>query len=122
MNQQKEIKKYLRRASKNCPYSFKRRLKRDLKNSLYDYIDGNSNVSFDNVVEYLGEPEKFADEYILAMDVDIRKKLVSKTRFIKRVCLIGVVILLLIFAVVAIWIIVENSQTAGVYYSEGISE
>lgn len=122
MHEQAVIKSYLKRAGKNCPHSFKRKLTEDLKSHLYDYIDENPNASFDDIVEHFGLPEKFSDEYILAMEDDTRKKLISKNKWIKMAFLIGVTIFVIIVAVTSIWIIIENSQTAGVYYSEGISE
>lgn len=122
MQKQAIIENYIKRAGKNCPHSFKRKLMEDLKSNLYDYIDENPDASFDAIVEHFGLPEKFSDEYILAMDDKTRKQLVSKNKLLKLVFSIGVAILLIIAIVTSIWIIVENSQTAGVYYSEGISE
>lgn len=122
MHKQAIIRSYIKRAGKNCPYSFKRKLMEDLKSNLYDYIDENPNASYSDIVEHFGLPEKFSDEYILAMDDDTRKKLISKNKWLKLALSIGVTIFVIIATVTSIWIIVENSQTAGVYYSEGISE
>ena len=68
MNSQKEVKRYLKTAEKNCTGSFKKKLRTDLKNHLYDYIEENPDSSFEDIVHHFGEPDKFADEYILAMD------------------------------------------------------
>ena len=120
MNSQKEVKRYLKTAEKNCTGSFKKKLRADLKNYLYDYIEENPDSSFDDIVHHFGEPDKFADEYILAMDDMTRKKLISKSKWIKRIVIIGVIAVFVIAVITAIWIITENSKTAGVYYSEGI--
>ena len=122
MNSQKEIKRYLKCVGKNCPRYFKRNLMDDLIDHLCDYLDENPDSSFDNIVKHFGAPEKFADEYILALDEDTRKKLMSKTRWIKKGIIIGIAVIILMAIVTATWIIIENSQEVGVYYSEGISE
>lgn len=121
MIMQKEMIKYLKQVRKNCPHSFRNKLMTDLKNNLSDYLDENPSSTFDDVVNHFGMPQKFADEYILAMDEDTRKKLITKTKWLKRGILIGSTILLIIVAITAIWIIVENSQTAGYYYDYKIN-
>lgn len=120
MNSQKEVKRYLKTAEKNCTGSFKKKLRADLKNYLYDYIEENPDSSFEDIVHHFGEPDKFADEYILAMDDMTRKKLISRNKWIRRTVIIGVIAVFVIAVITAIWIITENSKTAGVYYSEGI--
>lgn len=122
MNKQTIIRNYLKRAGKNCPHSFKRKLIEDLESNLCDYIDENPDASFNDLVEHFGLPEKFSDEYVLAMDDETRKQLISKNKLLKLVLSIGITIFLIIAIITSIWIIVENSQTAGVYYSEGVSE
>lgn len=120
MNSQKEVKRYLKTAEKNCTGSFKKKLRTDLKNYLYDYIEEKPDSSFEDIVHHFGEPDKFADEYILAMDDMTRKKLISRNKWIRRTVIIGVIAVFVIAVITAIWIITENSKTAGVYYSEGI--
>ncbi len=117
-----QISAYLKQAGKNCPFSFRKRLRMDLKNNLSDYLEENPDSTMEDVMQHFGSPEKFADEYVLAMDDKLRKKTVFKAKCVKRSVLIGVIVIVLTVVITAAWIITENSQTAGVYYSEGIIE
>lgn len=116
MKKSKETSLYLKQVSKKCPVSFRKRMMMDIESSLSDYSDEHPNCTIDDIVQHFGTPEKFADEYILALDEKSREKLLSKAKWLKWGFLIGIVIFLIIVAIAAIWIIFENSQIAGYYY------
>ena len=74
MNKQNIFSDYVKQAGKNCPSSFKKKLIVDLTDTLSEYLNENPNASLEDVTNRFGSPEKFADEYILAMDETSRKK------------------------------------------------
>ncbi len=117
---QKEVAKYLKQVRRFLPYPFKKKLVTELQNNISDFLDENPNSTYDNFISHFGTPQKFADEYILSVDEDTRKKAIHKTKWIKRCIIIGISVIILIALITAIWIICENSQTVITYYSEGI--
>lgn len=76
----------------------------------------------EDIINHLGPPEKFADEYLLLMDEPIRKKIIQKDRWIKWSCLTGVAAIVLIAAVTAFGILYEVSQTKVYYCYEYVTE
>lgn len=73
------------------------------------------------VREHFGTPNEFAKESMSVLDDDEIQRQIKKSKYIKRIVAILVAVLVLIFAITAVWIIAENSRTA-VYYSEEIGE
>lgn len=122
MTQQKIISSYLRQVKRNCPFPFRKKLIVDLKSHLFDYFDANPGSTFEDITNHLGLPEKFADEYLLAMDETARKKAIEKTRWIKWSVLVGVAAIVLIIALTAVWMLVEVSQTRVYHSREYVTE
>lgn len=122
MTQQKIISSYLRQAKRNCPFFIQKKLIIDLKNHLFDYFDDNPGSTLEDIINHLGPPEKFADEYLLLMDEPIRRKFIQKDRWIKWSCLTGVAAIVLIAAVTAFGILYEVSQTNVYYCYECVTE
>lgn len=122
MTQQKIISSYLRQAKRNCPFSFRKKLITDLKSHLFDYFDDNPGSTFEDIKNHLGPPEKFADEYLLSMDEPVRKKFIQKDSWIKWSCLVGIVSIVLIIMVTAVWMLLEISQKREYRYYEYITE
>lgn len=114
---QKCFSDYIKQSGKNCPLSFRKKLTADLSNSIYEYLEENQSATLEDITDRFGSPEQFADEYILAMDETSRKNALHKAKWNKCCILIGVAAVVLILAITAVWIIHENSQTAGYYYS-----
>ncbi len=107
---------------RNCPFSFRKKLVADLKSHLFDYFDDNPGSTYEDITNHLGPPEKFADEYLLVMEETTRKKAIQKNRWVKWSVLTGVVTIVLIIVVTAVWILVEVSQKIIHYYYEYITE
>ena len=120
MVSQKEISKYIRRVGKGCQFSFRRKMIMELQNNLSDFLDGHPECTMDDVLSHFGTPEKFADEYILAMEVADRQKILRKTKLVKKGVCTGVAMVILIVMATAILIVHENSQSVGDYYTDVI--
>lgn len=119
---QKEITKYLRQTERVCPAPYRRKLITELQNNLSEFLDDNPEHTMDDVLEHFGSPEKFADEYLLAMDDRGRKVILHKTRCIKLAVCFGTAMAILIIAIAALWIVHENSQSVIHYCYEEIIE
>lgn len=107
----KQAKRYFKAVKKSCPFAFKKRLISALKNDINEYIEQNPSASFEDIKQHFGEPEQFALEYIAAMDDTDRMKAVSITRQLK-IAVIIISIVGLIVSGCAIWIAIENSDSA----------
>ncbi len=116
-----DISNYLKQIGKKVPFAFRKKLITELRHNISEYIDEYPNSTIEDVIDHFGTPEKFADEYILAMDENARKEAIYKAGLIKKSIFITLAIMLLIITTTAIWIICENSQTAGYYYEEVIN-
>ncbi len=122
MINKKEIKNYLKKAGKNCPPEFRKKLIKELENNICDYIEENPQSTAEDILKHFGEPEKFSCEYILSMDENDIKKSVLKSKWIKRSIITGISLLILIAVITSAWIIHDNSRNAVVYYSETVNE
>lgn len=120
MSIQKEISEYIRQVGKSCPYSFRRKLLSELQSNLSDFLSVHPDCTMEDVLSHFGSPEKFADEYILAMDSIGRQTMLQKGRFFKKVVCVGMTLVLLIVISAAAWIVHENAQSVGDYYTEEI--
>jgi len=107
----KQAKRYCRAVKKNCPFAFKKRLISALKNDIDEYIEQNPSASFEDIKNRFGEPKQFALEYIAAMDEQSRMKALSIARQLK-IAVIIISIVGVIVAGCAIWIAVENADSA----------
>ena len=117
-----EIAKYLRQAKKGCPAPYRRKLIVELQNNLYEFLENNPEHTMEDVLEHFGSPERFADEYLLAMDNYDRINAFRKTKWIRKMLCIGVATIVLIVAIATVWIVCENSQTVGYFYFEEVHE
>lgn len=122
MINKKEIKNYLKKAGKNCPPEFRKKLIKELENNISDYIEENPQSTAEDILKHFGEPEEFSCEYILSMDENDIKKSVLKSKWIKRSVITGISLLILIAVITSAWIIHDNSRNAVVYYSETVNE
>lgn len=118
MTNQTEIKHYLNQVKKHCPYPVRKKLMEELESNLSDFLEQYPDSTITDIVEHFGSPEKFADEYILAMDESRRRGILRKSKWIKRMIFIAALLILLVITVTAVWIVHENSQDVTVYYTE----
>ncbi len=119
---QKELNKYFSQVKQNCPREYRTKMMPVIKGNVLDYLEENPNCSMSDVNAQFGAPEKFASEYIMAMDDAEKCKILRTSKFIKRVVIIGVTVVVLIIAVTAAFIIIDNSHTAAYYYHYEITE
>ena len=121
MNRQKIISSYIRRVRKNCPFSFRKKLITDLESHLSDYLDDNPSSTLEDVINYLGSPEKIADECLWAMDETARQKILNKSKCIKRSIVIGISATVLIIAITAVYMLIKVAETRVYYFQESIT-
>ena len=121
MTRQEIVSSYLRQVRRNCPFSFRRKLITDLESHISDYLDDNPGSTLEDVINYLGQPEKIADECLLAMDEIARQRILDKTKWIKRGILIGISIIVLITACTAFYTLFKISETRVYYIQESIT-
>mgnify|MGYP002510574518 CR=1 FL=1 len=122
MTQQKIISSYLKRVKRNCPFSFRKNLTADLKNHLLEYFNDNPGSTLEDIINHLGAPEKYADEYLLVIDTTTRKRVIHKTKLIKYSILSGIAAIVLIIAVTAVMILFKISQVRVYYYEEYVTD
>lgn len=120
MVNQGEIAKYLRQARKGCPASYRRKLITEIRNNLSEFLDDNPECTMEDVLDHFGPPEKFADEYLLAMDNNDRINVFRKAGCVKKTICVGIAAIVLIVAIATVWIVHENSQTVGYFYFEEV--
>lgn len=118
MTNQTEIKNYLKQVKKHCPRAFRKKLMKELEGSLYDFFEQRPDGTTADIIQHFGSPESFADEYILAMDETTRQGVLHKSKWVKRIVFIAVLIIVLVVGAAAACIIRENSQHVGRYYME----
>lgn len=93
MVNQREIAKYVRQAGKKCSAPYRRKLIAELQNSLSDFFEDNPEHSMEDILEHFGSPEKFADEYLLAMDRAERSNLLRIAKWIKITVCVSITII-----------------------------
>ena len=121
MTQQKIISGYLRQVKRNCPISLKKKQMTDLESCLWDYLEDHPDSTYEDLVNHLGAPEKFADGLILTMDATARRKAIQKTRWVKLCCIFTAAVILLIASATAIGLIHAKLETQVYYYYEYVT-
>lgn len=116
MVSQREIAKYLKQVRKGCPAPYRRKLMTEIRNNLSEFLDDRPECTMEDILKHFGPPEKFADEYLLAMEDAERRTILHKAKWIKLAVCFGTAMIILIVAIAAIWIVYENSQSV-IHYS-----
>ncbi len=122
MTEQQIKASYIRQVCRKCPPAVRKRMKRDLADSLSDYFEEHPGASMDEIRQHFGAPDAIGDEQLLAMDEDSRTRIVSRAAWVRRVILAAAAAVILIVAVAAGWIVYVNSQSVPGYYIEYISD
>ena len=120
---EKEIKKYFRQIKNSlvCDLKTKNKIMKDLRNDVEEYLEQNSDSSFENVLDYFGKPETIAEEFAISSGIDYVKK--SRIHKTLKLTLSILLILASIFTIAtAIVIIGNHKRTAGYYYEETIED
>lgn len=121
MNRQKIISSYVRQVRRNCPFSFRKKLITDFESHLSDYLDDNPGSTLEDVINYMGSPEKIADECLWAMDETARQKILNRSKCIKHSISIGISATVLIIAITAVYMLVKVAETRVYYFQESIT-
>ena len=86
----------------NCPRKIKKDLILRIESSVYDYIEGNPNASYDDIEAQFGSPRELADSYISSLDSEEICKAIKKAKTIKIAvivtCIIALIALFATFA------------------------
>ena len=111
----KIIKKYIKKALKNCPLGFKSKLRDDLYDALVSFAEEKAEISEETLKLRFGGPEKYAEEFLAGIDDRVRNRQMILNRIFKIVSIIIAVLVAVMIAVTAGFIIydVVNSD---VYY------
>lgn len=124
MKNSKELTKYYNAVKKNlhCSKQLKKEILHALESDVEEYTQQNPDLTIEEIREHFGTPAEFAKESMSALDDEEIGRQIKKSKYIKRVIAITAIILILVFTITAVWVIAENSRTAGYYYSEEIGE
>ena len=115
MISQKEIKQYLNKVKKNCPYSLRRRLSAELESAISEYAEENPDKTIEDLISRFGEADKYAEEYITEMSAAERTRILRKGKTIITAATIGIAVIVLIVASTAAWIIYDDHRTDDAY-------
>ena len=111
MISQKEIKGYLKKVKKNCPYSLRLRLSAELESAILEYAEENPDKDLADLISRFGKAEKYAEEYLMNMPIAERTKILKKGKTIITAVIVGVIAVVLIVASTAVWIIYDDHRT-----------
>ena len=79
----------------NCPRKIKKDLILRIESSVYDYIEGNPNASYDDIEAQFGSPRELADSYISSLDSEEICKAIKKAKTIKIAVIVTCIIALI---------------------------
>ena len=67
----------------SCPRKIKKDLILRIESSVYDYIEGNPDASYDDITAHFGSPRELANSYISSLDSEEICKAIKKAKTIK---------------------------------------
>ena len=105
----------------NCPRKIKKDLILRIESSVYDYIEGNPNASYDDIEAQFGSPRELADSYISSLDSEEICKAIKKAKTIKIAVIVTCIIALIALFATFAKMISDNSDSQYKYYEETIS-
>ena len=106
----------------SCPRKIKKDLILRIESSVYDYIDGNPDASYDDITAQFGSPRELADSYISSLDSEEIGKAIKKAKTIKIAVIVTCIIALIALFATFAKMISDNKDTTPVYYEETISD
>lgn len=103
----------------NCDSKEKNKLINFLEKSIDSLIDERENMTIDDLILELGEPQKVAKELEETISEDKQRKYIKKAINVKRVVAVAVSALLIMFAIWLIAMFVDAHETnVGSYFEE----
>ena len=109
----KNLKKCRKTALKNCPGGIKSKLRAELFDTLCTFSGEQPNASYEELVTRFGDPRKYAEEFVAAMDDGEKVKRLRRNTVAKIVVIALLAIMTLLFATgtAAVVYDVFNSET-----------
>ncbi len=116
----KEINKYIREINSNiiCDYKTRKKYIGDIKASVYDYIEENNVTGADEIYKHFGTPQEISKAFFENADIKKIKKRMNFTRII----LIGVITVILVWAVAVTIDLIDSLGSNEGYKIESISD
>ena len=106
----------------SCPRKIKKDLILRIESSVYDYIDGNPDASYNEIEAHFGSPRELANSYISSLDSEEICKAIKKAKTIKIAVIVTCIIALIALFATFAKMISDNKDTTPVYYEETISD
>ena len=106
----------------SCPRKIKKDLILRIESSVYDYIEGNPDASYDEIEAHFGSPRELANSYISSLDSEEICKAIKKAKTIKIAVIVTCIIALIALFATFAKMISDNKDTTPVYYEETISD
>lgn len=110
------IKRYTKKVLKFIPSPYRKHLKNELQDSLYETFHTETALTEAMIHERFGTPEHFAAEYLSALDADKLQTYIHRSKKHKKILIIALIILLLSLIPIGIWIFGENGRHTGYFY------
>lgn len=119
-NLKKEINKYIREINSNiiCDYKTRKKYIGDIKASVYDYIEENNVTGADEIYKHFRTPQEISKAFFENADIKKIKKRMNFTRII----LIGVITVILVWAVAVTIDLIDSLGSNEGYKIESISD
>ena len=95
----------------SCPRKIKKDLILRIESSVYDYIEGNPNASYDDIEAQFGSPRELADSYISSLDSEEIGKAIKKAKAIKIAVIVTCIIALIALFATFAKMISDNKDT-----------
>ena len=95
----------------NCPRKIKKDLILRIESSVYDYIDGNPDASYNEIEAHFGSPRELANSYISSLDSEEICKAIKKAKTIKIAVIVTCIIALIALFATFAKMISDNKDT-----------
>ena len=116
----KELKSYFREIKRQIPGGCKKnKILRDLRLSVNDFIEENSDATFGAVVEHFGTPQQIADSYTEEMPPQELQRQLKIKKWIIGIAAGMAACALLMWAIAIGIALVKQSKHDGGYHEEG---
>ncbi len=95
----------------SCPRKIKKDLILRIESSVYDYIEGNPDASYDDITAHFGSPRELANSYISSLDSEEICKAIKKAKTIKIAVIVTCIIALIALFATFAKMISDNKDT-----------
>ena len=95
----------------SCPRKIKKDLILRIESSVYDYIEGNPDASYNEIEAHFGSPRELANSYISSLDSEEICKAIKKAKTIKIAVIVTCIIALIALFATFAKMISDNKDT-----------